>query len=53
MDDLHKFLDLGILVEEPNKLEMDLKKLLEKDPLMKLVSEGLTKEKSGAQENTK
>ena len=45
MDDLHKFLDIGILVDDrPNKLEMDLKKLFEKEPLMKLVKEAQTKE---------
>jgi hypothetical protein len=43
MDDLHKFLDLGILVEEPNKLEMDLKKLFEKNDFMKLIKENVTK----------
>lgn len=47
MDNLKDFLMASVLIEEPNKLEMDLKSLLEKSPFMVLVKEGTTKSEEG------
>ena len=40
MDNLHKFLNLGVLVnDEPNKQEMDLRALFSKDGAMELIKD--------------
>lgn len=43
-ESLKDFLLINSLIDKPNKLEMDLTKLLEKDPFMKLIKDSVTKE---------